>query len=154
MTRNRDALLSRVLSPLQVLTIFTLLNCTCCLSPPPPSLSFCVAKRLLDFGDGFACGAVWGPRMGRDSSWVMVTSSSSSLFLSVCLCPSVCFFCRRFFEGVSHSGSQTEISSLHGQKGQERESGSPVSYSSSSSSSSSASNLSAWACLPGLDVLS
>ncbi|XP_042302562.1 phosphofurin acidic cluster sorting protein 2-like isoform X3 [Sceloporus undulatus] len=32
---------------------------------------------------------------------------------------------RRFFEGVSHSGSQTEISSLHGQKGQERESGSP-----------------------------
>ncbi|KAH0622791.1 hypothetical protein JD844_025462 [Phrynosoma platyrhinos] len=38
---------------------------------------------------------------------------------------SVCFFCRRFFEGVSHSGSQTEISSLHGQKGQERESGSP-----------------------------
>ncbi|XP_062980010.1 phosphofurin acidic cluster sorting protein 2-like isoform X2 [Elgaria multicarinata webbii] len=32
---------------------------------------------------------------------------------------------RRFFEGVSHSGSQTEISSLHGQKGQEREPGSP-----------------------------
>ncbi|KAF7252681.1 Phosphofurin acidic cluster sorting protein 2, partial [Varanus komodoensis] len=32
---------------------------------------------------------------------------------------------RRFFEGVSHSGSQTEISSLHGQKRQERESGSP-----------------------------
>ncbi|XP_060104012.1 phosphofurin acidic cluster sorting protein 2-like isoform X1 [Heteronotia binoei] len=32
---------------------------------------------------------------------------------------------RRFFEGVSHSGSQTEISSLHSQKGQERESGSP-----------------------------
>ncbi|KAJ7341194.1 hypothetical protein JRQ81_005022 [Phrynocephalus forsythii] len=32
---------------------------------------------------------------------------------------------RRFFEGVSHSGSQTEISSLHGPKGQERESGSP-----------------------------
>uniref|UniRef100_A0A8D0CG06 Phosphofurin acidic cluster sorting protein 2-like n=1 Tax=Salvator merianae TaxID=96440 RepID=A0A8D0CG06_SALMN len=32
---------------------------------------------------------------------------------------------RRFFEGVSHSGSQTEISSLHGQKGQERQSGSP-----------------------------
>ncbi|XP_066480998.1 phosphofurin acidic cluster sorting protein 1-like isoform X2 [Tiliqua scincoides] len=32
---------------------------------------------------------------------------------------------RRFFEGVSHSGSQTEISSLHGQKVQERESGSP-----------------------------
>ncbi|XP_048338400.1 phosphofurin acidic cluster sorting protein 2-like isoform X2 [Sphaerodactylus townsendi] len=32
---------------------------------------------------------------------------------------------RRFFEGVSHSGSQTEISSLHGQKGQEQESGSP-----------------------------
>uniref|UniRef100_A0A8C4P5F1 Phosphofurin acidic cluster sorting protein 1-like n=1 Tax=Dromaius novaehollandiae TaxID=8790 RepID=A0A8C4P5F1_DRONO len=35
---------------------------------------------------------------------------------------------RRFFEGVSHSGSQTEIGSLHSQKGQERESGSPVSY--------------------------
>ncbi|XP_025067656.1 phosphofurin acidic cluster sorting protein 2-like isoform X5 [Alligator sinensis] len=32
---------------------------------------------------------------------------------------------RRFFEGVSHSGSQSEIGSLHGQKGQERESGSP-----------------------------
>nr|XP_025977935.1 phosphofurin acidic cluster sorting protein 1-like isoform X2 [Dromaius novaehollandiae] len=32
---------------------------------------------------------------------------------------------RRFFEGVSHSGSQTEIGSLHSQKGQERESGSP-----------------------------
>ncbi|CAM5104024.1 unnamed protein product [Eretmochelys imbricata] len=32
---------------------------------------------------------------------------------------------RRFFEGVSHSGSQTEIGSLHGQKGQERESSSP-----------------------------
>ncbi|XP_072845161.2 phosphofurin acidic cluster sorting protein 2 isoform X2 [Pogona vitticeps] len=32
---------------------------------------------------------------------------------------------RRFFEGVSHSGSQTEISSLHGPKGQEQESGSP-----------------------------
>ncbi|XP_013920433.1 PREDICTED: phosphofurin acidic cluster sorting protein 2-like [Thamnophis sirtalis] len=28
---------------------------------------------------------------------------------------------RRFFEGVSHSGSQTEISSLHSQKGQERD---------------------------------
>uniref|UniRef100_A0A8C6YVQ7 Phosphofurin acidic cluster sorting protein 1-like n=1 Tax=Nothoprocta perdicaria TaxID=30464 RepID=A0A8C6YVQ7_NOTPE len=35
---------------------------------------------------------------------------------------------RRFFEGVSHSGSQTEIGSLHSQKGQERDSGSPVSY--------------------------
>ncbi|KFV80305.1 Phosphofurin acidic cluster sorting protein 1, partial [Struthio camelus australis] len=34
---------------------------------------------------------------------------------------------RRFFEGVSHSGSQTEIGSLHSQKGQERESGSPPS---------------------------
>ncbi|CAM4541381.1 unnamed protein product [Lepidochelys olivacea] len=32
---------------------------------------------------------------------------------------------RRFFEGVSHSGSQTEIGSLHGQKGQEQESSSP-----------------------------
>ncbi|NXD15719.1 PACS1 protein, partial [Nothocercus nigrocapillus] len=32
---------------------------------------------------------------------------------------------RRFFEGVSHSGSQTEIGSLHSQKGQERDSGSP-----------------------------
>ncbi|XP_067389012.1 phosphofurin acidic cluster sorting protein 2-like isoform X1 [Emydura macquarii macquarii] len=32
---------------------------------------------------------------------------------------------RRFFEGVSHSGSQTEIGSLHGQKGQGQESGSP-----------------------------
>uniref|UniRef100_A0A8C8VQV8 Phosphofurin acidic cluster sorting protein 2 n=1 Tax=Pelusios castaneus TaxID=367368 RepID=A0A8C8VQV8_9SAUR len=35
---------------------------------------------------------------------------------------------RRFFEGVSHSGSQTEIGSLHGQKGQGQESGSPVSH--------------------------
>uniref|UniRef100_A0A669Q772 Phosphofurin acidic cluster sorting protein 1 n=1 Tax=Phasianus colchicus TaxID=9054 RepID=A0A669Q772_PHACC len=35
---------------------------------------------------------------------------------------------RRFFEGVSHSGSQTEIGSLHSQKGQDQESGSPVSY--------------------------
>ncbi|KFP86296.1 Phosphofurin acidic cluster sorting protein 1, partial [Apaloderma vittatum] len=34
---------------------------------------------------------------------------------------------RRFFEGVSHSGSQTEIGSLHSQKGQDQESGSPVS---------------------------
>ncbi|XP_059688923.1 phosphofurin acidic cluster sorting protein 1-like [Gavia stellata] len=32
---------------------------------------------------------------------------------------------RRFFEGVSHSGSQTEIGSLHSQKGQDQESGSP-----------------------------
>ncbi|XP_054026777.1 phosphofurin acidic cluster sorting protein 2-like isoform X2 [Dryobates pubescens] len=32
---------------------------------------------------------------------------------------------RRFFEGVSHSGSQTEIGSLHSQKGQDPESGSP-----------------------------
>uniref|UniRef100_A0A8C3FEL1 Phosphofurin acidic cluster sorting protein 1 n=1 Tax=Chrysemys picta bellii TaxID=8478 RepID=A0A8C3FEL1_CHRPI len=42
---------------------------------------------------------------------------------------------RRFFEGVSHSGSQTEIGSLHGQKGQEQESGSPVSHAPASSSS-------------------
>lgn len=50
---------------------------------------------------------------------------------SVCLSvrPFVCLFlCRRFFEGVSHSGSQTEIGSLHSQKGQDQESGSPVSY--------------------------
>ncbi|KFQ36800.1 Phosphofurin acidic cluster sorting protein 1, partial [Mesitornis unicolor] len=33
---------------------------------------------------------------------------------------------RRFFEGVSHSGSQTEIGSLHSQKGQDQESGSPA----------------------------
>uniref|UniRef100_A0A8V5FYA2 Uncharacterized protein n=1 Tax=Melopsittacus undulatus TaxID=13146 RepID=A0A8V5FYA2_MELUD len=32
---------------------------------------------------------------------------------------------RRFFEGVSHSGSQTEIGSLHSQKGQDQEAGSP-----------------------------
>ncbi|NXS56966.1 PACS1 protein, partial [Brachypteracias leptosomus] len=32
---------------------------------------------------------------------------------------------RRFFEGVSHSGSQTEIGSLHSQKGQDQESSSP-----------------------------
>ncbi|XP_074845357.1 phosphofurin acidic cluster sorting protein 2-like isoform X2 [Carettochelys insculpta] len=33
---------------------------------------------------------------------------------------------RRFFEGVSHSGSQTEIGSLNSQQGQGRESGSPA----------------------------
>uniref|UniRef100_H0Z392 Phosphofurin acidic cluster sorting protein 1 n=1 Tax=Taeniopygia guttata TaxID=59729 RepID=H0Z392_TAEGU len=41
---------------------------------------------------------------------------------------------RRFFEGVSHSGSQTEIGSLHSQKGQDQESGSPVSYTSTTTS--------------------
>lgn len=56
---------------------------------------------------------------------------------SVCLSvrPSVCLFlCRRFFEGVSHSGSQTEIGSLHSQKGQDQESGSPVSYTTTTTS--------------------
>ncbi|NXL82786.1 PACS2 protein, partial [Leptocoma aspasia] len=60
------------------------------------------------------------------------------LFLPFSL-PSVCLFvclclCRRFFEGVSHSGSQTEIGSLHSQKGQDQESGSPVSYISTATS--------------------
>lgn len=56
---------------------------------------------------------------------------------SVCLSvrPFVCLFlCRRFFEGVSHSGSQTEIGSLHSQKGQDQESGSPVSYTTTTTS--------------------
>lgn len=48
---------------------------------------------------------------------------SVSVHSFVCL-----FLCRRFFEGVSHSGSQTEIGSLHSQKGQDQELGSPVSY--------------------------
>ena len=57
---------------------------------------------------------------------------------SVCLSvrPFVCLFlCRRFFEGVSHSGSQTEIGSLHSQKGQDQESGSPVSYTTTTTTS-------------------
>uniref|UniRef100_A0A8C3PVN0 PACS1 protein n=1 Tax=Chrysolophus pictus TaxID=9089 RepID=A0A8C3PVN0_CHRPC len=43
---------------------------------------------------------------------------------------------RRFFEGVSHSGSQTEIGSLHSQKGQDQESGSPVSYTTTTTTTS------------------
>uniref|UniRef100_A0A674J3M0 Phosphofurin acidic cluster sorting protein 1 n=1 Tax=Terrapene triunguis TaxID=2587831 RepID=A0A674J3M0_9SAUR len=54
---------------------------------------------------------------------------------------------RRFFEGVSHSGSQTEIGSLHGQKGQEQESGSPVSHAPASSSSPGCQASSLW---PGM----
>uniref|UniRef100_A0A8B9Q2G7 PACS1 protein n=1 Tax=Apteryx owenii TaxID=8824 RepID=A0A8B9Q2G7_APTOW len=53
---------------------------------------------------------------------------------------------RRFFEGVSHSGSQTEIGSLHSQKGQERESGSPVSYTATTTTA-------AATTLPGVDGL-
>ncbi|TFK02509.1 cadherin-related family member 5 [Platysternon megacephalum] len=52
---------------------------------------------------------------------VLVSSCLSHLVLCLSPCASVCLSCRRFFEGVSHSGSQTEI----GQKGQEQESVSP-----------------------------
>uniref|UniRef100_A0A8C2YDS1 Phosphofurin acidic cluster sorting protein 2-like n=1 Tax=Coturnix japonica TaxID=93934 RepID=A0A8C2YDS1_COTJA len=44
---------------------------------------------------------------------------------------------RRFFEGVSHSGSQTEIGSLHSQKGQDQEAGSPVSYTTTTTTTTS-----------------
>lgn len=70
-------------------------------------------------------------------SWCLCSSLIPAFFSPVCLSvrPFVCLFlCRRFFEGVSHSGSQTEIGSLHSQKGQDQESGSPVSYTTTTTS--------------------
>lgn len=49
-----------------------------------------------------------------------------SLF-SLCLILVSFSFCRPFFEGMSHSSSQTEIGSIHSQKSQQRELSCPVS---------------------------
>jgi len=98
-------------------------------------LSTWVSARV-PLGTPLQCSVLGIGWRGRAGIAVTLFLSYSCLFLSrLSVRPSVCLFlCRRFFEGVSHSGSQTEIGSLHSQKGQDQESGSPVSYTTTTTS--------------------